>query len=185
MFYLIVIIVACALTVLANLAFVPTMSADVGRLVISVLVGTVAVIAVDGISALIIRRLTPQKWFSAERAAFAVSRGEHKLYMKMKVKKWVTLVPELGIFTGFHKDKIQSTADKEYLGRFLLEANYGVVIHLANALLGFVIAFIPLCSAPSVWIPIFAVNFILSLMPVAILRYNSYTLRRLYLRSAK
>lgn len=185
MFYLIVIIVACALTVLANLAFVPTMSADAGQLIISVLVGTVAVIAVDGISALIIRRLMPQKWFSAERAAFAVSRGEHKLYMKMKVKKWVRLVPELGIFTGFHKDKIQSTTDKEYLGRFLLEANYGVVIHLANALLGFVIAFIPLCSAPSVWIPIFVVNLILGLMPVAILRYNSYTLRRLYLRSIK
>ena len=185
MFYLIVIIVACALTVLANLAFVPTMSADAGQLIISVLVGTVAVIAVDGISALIIRRLMPQKWFSAEHAAFAVSRGEHKLYMKMKVKKWVRLVPELGIFTGFHKDKIQSTTDKEYLGRFLLEANYGVVIHLANALLGFVIAFIPLCSAPSVWIPIFVVNLILGLMPVAILRYNSYTLRRLYLRSIK
>ena len=152
---------------------------------IAVVVGVVAVIAFDGITALIIRRLMPEKWFSAERGAFAVSAKEHKLYKKLRVKKWVRLVPELGIFTGFHKDKIQSTANKEYLGRFLLEANYGVAIHLANAILGFVVAFIPICSAPSVWIPIFAVNFILGLMPVAILRYNSYTLHRLYLRSVK
>ena len=87
MFYLTVIVVACALTVLANLAFVPTMSADAGQLIISVLVGTVAVIAVDGISALIIRRLMPKKWFSADRDAFTVSRAEHKVYMKMKCMK--------------------------------------------------------------------------------------------------
>ena len=150
---------------------------------IAVAVGVVSIIAFDGITALVIRRLMPQRWFSAERGAFAVSYKEHKLYKKLRVKKWVRLVPELGIFTGFHKDKIQSTQDTKYLERFLLEANYGVAIHLVNAILGFVVAFIPICSAPSVWVPIFAVNFILGLMPVAILRYNSYTLRRLYLRS--
>ena len=103
----------------------------------------------------------------------------------MKVKSWVSLVPELGLFTGFHKDSLGSASDSKYLARFLLESNYGVVIHIANGILGFLIAFIPICSAPSIWIPIFVVNLILSLMPVAILRYNSHTLYKLYLRSKK
>ena len=60
-----------------------------------------------------------------------------------------------------------------------------MIIHLANAALGFLIAFIPFCSSPSIWIPVFAVNFILSLMPVAVLRYTNHTLVALYERSEK
>ena len=184
MFYLTVILVCSAAIILGNCLPVFTLELLLNNTT-SVTIGVIAIIVFDGISAFIIRRLMPKKCFSAERAVFGVSRAEHKLYAKLKVKKWARLVPELGIFTGFHKDKIQSTTNTEYLGRFLLEANFGVVIHLVNAIFGFVIAFIPLCSSPTVWIPIFVVNFILGLMPVAILRYNSYTLRRLYLRSTK
>ena len=103
----------------------------------------------------------------------------------MKIKKWKDRVPELGMFTGFSKSEIKSSDDPQYLGRFLLEANYGVIIHLANAVFGFVIAFIPFCSAPSIWIPIYAVNFVLSILPVFILRYTSCTLLKLYKKSLK
>lgn len=148
-------------------------------------IGIIAIIVADGVEALVIRRLTPKKWYAPESRAFTVSECERKLYKKMKIKKWKDRVPELGVFTGFSKSEIKSSDDTEYLGRFLLESNYGVIIHLANALLGFVIAFIPFCSAPSIWIPIYAVNFILSILPVFILRYTSCTLLKLYKKSLR
>ncbi len=148
-------------------------------------IGIIAIIAADGIEAIVIRRLTPKKWYGPDRAFFKVSDRERKIYTKMKIKKWKDSVPELGLFTGFSKSEIKSADDAEYLGRFLLESNYGVVIHLANALFGFVIAFIPFCSAPSIWIPIYAVNFILSILPVFILRYTSHTLCKLYKKAQR
>jgi hypothetical protein len=152
---------------------------------LSVAIGVAAIIAQDGIGALIIRRLTPKKWFLPERRLFTVSAKERKFYTKVKIKKWKDHVPELGLFTGFSKSEIKEADDPEYLGRFLIESNYGVIIHVANAIFGFVIAFIPICSAPSIWIPIYAVNFVLSILPVAILRYTSHTLAKLYQRSKK
>ena len=152
---------------------------------LAVAIGVVAIIAQDGIGALIIRRLTPKKWYLPEKRIFHVSAKERKFYTKLKIKKWKDHVPELGLFTGFSKSEIKEAEDAEYLCKFLLESNYGVMIHIANALFGFVIAFIPLCAAPSIWIPIYAVNFILSILPVAILRYTSHTLSKLYMRSKK
>lgn len=151
------------------------------RIAAASLGGTIAVIAIDGVTAFLIRRL-PEGWFSADRKMFFVREGERRLYARLGVKKWKSKVPELGGFSGFHKDKLQSPSDAAYLARFLLESNYGVVIHLANAVCGFGIAFLPFCRQPSIWIPIFAVNFVLSLLPVAILRYNTPVLRRLYVR---
>lgn len=148
-------------------------------------IGVIAIIAADGIEALIIRRLTPKKWYAPESAFFTVSDRERKIYTKMKIKKWKDSVPELGMFTGFSKSEIKSADDSEYLSRFLLESNYGVIIHIANAVFGFVIAFIPFCSAPSIWIPIYAVNFVLSILPVFILRYTSHTLNKLYKKTLR
>ena len=148
-------------------------------------IGIVAIIAADGIEALIIRRLTPKIWYAPESKFFHVSERERKLYKKIKIKKWKDKVPELGMFTGFSKSEIKNADDSEYLGRFLLESNYGVVIHLVNAIFGFVIAFIPFCSAPSIWIPIYTVNFVLSILPVFILRYTSHTLFKLYQKSQR
>ena len=148
-------------------------------------IGIVAIIAADGIEALIIRRLTPKKWYDPDSAFFKVSDRERKIYQKVKIKKWKDYVPELGMFTGFSKSEIKSADDSEYLGRFLLESSYGVIIHIANATLGFVVAFIPFCSAPSIWIPIYAVNFVLSILPVFILRYTSHTLLKLYKKALK
>lgn len=186
MFYIIVIIAAMLLTVGGNLLFSSEITAAyVLNCSLSVVIATVAVIAVDGISALAIRRLTPQKWYQPNRRFFRVSKKERNFYRSIKIKMWKDKVPELGLFTGFSKSRLESTDNEDYLARFLLESNYGVIIHLANALLGFLIAFIPFCSRPSIWIPVFAVNFILSLMPVAVLRYTSHTLLALYERSER
>lgn len=144
--------------------------------------GTAFVAALDGLTAFLIRRL-PESRFDASRKNFAAGRRECDLYRKIGIKKWKKHIPELGVFTGFHKDRLESTTDSGYLARFILESNYGVAIHVSNALCGFIVPLLPICRAPSVWIPVFAVNFVLSLMPAALLRYNLPSLLKLYARS--
>ena len=185
MFYLIFVIVSALLIILYNAMSVGFSLGSLLDATISVAIGAAAIFIVDAILALAIRRLTPQCLYKPECILFRVSKREKKLYTKLKIKKWKDVVPELGVFTGFSKSEIKSTNDPKYLHRFLIESNYGVVIHLANAIFGFVILFIPLCSRPSIWVPIFIVNFILSMLPVFILRHTTHTLFRLYKKSQR
>lgn len=178
MFYTAVILLANVIIVAAN----ALAGSNIWITLLFSSLGTVSVIAYDGITAFIIRRL-PEKWFAAGNRLFDVSRREKRLYSKIKLKKITALVPELGGFTGFHKDKLKSTDDNEYLRRFLLESNYGVVIHIVNAAGGFVIGFLPFCGGIWVWIPVAAVNFVLSMLPVFILRNNTPPLLFLYKRT--
>lgn len=146
--------------------------------------GTVSVIAFDGITAFLIRRL-PEKWFAPEKNAFKVFRFEKRLYSGLKVKRLASFVPELGGFTNFHKDKLESATDGDYLFRFLLESNYGVAIHIVNAVGGFVIGLLPFCGGAGIWLPVACVNFVLSMLPVFILRNNTPSLLFLYKRAQK
>ena len=180
MFYVTVITATALITALFNTVFSPpvTLNSAMYYLFCSVF-SVIAVIAVDGIFAFIIRRL-PEKWFLLESKIFAVSKKESRFYRKLKINSWKNKVPELGCFTGFHKDKLQSSTDPEYLFRFLLESNYGVAIHIANAVLGFLITFIPFSASAGISIPVIMVNAFLSLLPVAILRSNTPALKLLY-----
>jgi hypothetical protein len=146
------------------------------------ILATLCVIGVDGLTAFLIRRL-PAGWFRPGIGLYEVSQRERRLYRRLGVKCWKDKVPELGIFTGFHKDHLAAPRDAAYLGRFLLESNYGVVIHWVNALLGFLIMVIPGCGGISYTLPVALVNFVLSLMPAMILRYNTPGLLRLYRRA--
>ena len=144
--------------------------------------GVAAVIAVDGLVAFVIRRM-PERWFAPEAKLFAVGKRELNLYRRTRINEWKRHVPEWGCFTGFHKDRMRSPQDSEYLGRFLLESNYGVAGHLAGAVFGFLILLLPFLRSLTVALPIAAVNLILSLLPAMILRYNTPALRRLYRRN--
>ncbi len=186
MVYIITILIAAALIIAGHMIFLPFSMGALLDITLSVTVGAVGVFAIDGIFAFIIRRLTPKSWYMPSRRIFEVPKREFKFYQKLGVKKWARIIPELGAFTGFHKDSVGNINDTKYLERFIYEANYGVVIHLENALFGFLIMFLPFVSGrPSVWIPIYIVNFVLSMMPVFILRFNNYTLTRLYRRSLR
>lgn len=182
MFYIAVILLADLIIILANAAAFGLFS-DLTALVflaLSVMGGTVAVIAVDGLGALLIRRLFPEKLFAPDSPVFAVGAKEQRIYRRLKINFWKDKVPELGLFTGFNKSRFEGAGDAEYLGRFLIESNYGVVIHLENALMGPLIFLFPFCRVLSIWLPIAAVNFVLSLLPAAILRYNTRPLRHMY-----
>jgi len=183
MFYVIVIVCANLLNIAGNYLF--RGEGDIGRLgafSLQSVAATVTVIAIDGLTAFIIRRL-PERWFAPDSDVFAVGDAERRFYKRIKVKAWKDKVPELGGFSGFHKDKLQSRTDGSYLARFLLESNYGVVIHIANAVFGALILPIPYVGGLCTGIPVFVTNFILSMMPVAVLRANTPTLRQLYKRS--
>ncbi len=141
------------------------------------LAATIFVIALDGVGAALLRRF-PENIFSPDRRVFVAGKKERNFYKSLKIKKWKAKIPELGGFTNFHKNKIESKTDKQYLSRFLLEINYGVIIHLQNAIFGFLTLILPFPI--SITLPVAIVNFVLSLMPMAVLRYNGTVLKTLY-----
>ncbi len=145
---------------------------------------TASVIAIDGIFAFLIRRL-PERLFDANAKIFTVSKKEARIYRKLKINKWKRFVPELGGFTAFHKDKLQSASDAHYLARFILESNYGIAIHIVNAITGILLFLLPFCNSPSIALPVAAVNAVLSLLPVMVLRANLPALHLLYKKSIK
>lgn len=181
MLYVVVILLANILIILGNLLCTGVWDTWMYACGQSVL-ATLCVIGVDGLTALLVRRL-PESWFRPGLPFFEVSRFERKFYQHLGVKCWKDKVPELGVFTGFHKDHLIDPRDAAYLGRFLLESNYGVVIHWVNALFGFLILAIPGCGGMSYTLPVAFVNFVLSMMPAMILRYNTPGLLRLYTRA--
>ena len=141
------------------------------QVVASVVGATVGVIALDGLVAWLIR-LLPERWFAAPRSLGA-KRWEMRLYRALGIRRWKERVPELGCFTKFSKSRLERPTDADYLARYILECNYGVVIHLANALVG--VAVLLLQPLRPLWLfawPVTVINAILSLLPTFILRYN-------------
>lgn len=154
-------------------------------IILAVVIGTVAVIAIDGLFAFIIRRL-PEKWFSYKKKIFNVGKREVKFYEAIGIKKWKDKVLELGQFTNFTKKKVVNPFDNEYVERFLMECNYGYIIHLVGIFMGFLIIFIfPLKYALMFGVPIGVVNAVLNYLPMCILRYNTPKLLILHKRNER
>ncbi len=148
-------------------------------LILAPILGAVGVIAIDGILATFIRRALPEKWFDYKAKIHTVPKWEVKLYDRLGVKDWKDHVLELGVFTNFSKKKIADPRSREYIERFILECNYGAVIHLSNAVLGFLlILFYPRHLCFFIPFPLCVINFVLSMMPYMILRYNLPRLMR-------
>ena len=183
MFYLFVVLSAILIISLLNFLLdgIYTLGAFLILLGIT-LICVAAVFIIDAIAATVARRL-PQRWFAPEARAFSVGKRERSLYRRSRINVWKKYVPEWGCFTGFHKDELRSPNDSEYVGRFLLESNYGVAGHIAGAFLGFLIMLIPSLRPLSIALPVAAVNFVLSVLPTMILRFNTPALRGLYRRN--
>ena len=140
---------------------------------------TLFVIIIDGVLAFVIRRL-PSKWFDDSHKHFDASKKERKFYDFLQIKFWKDYVMELGGFTDFHKDKVSDPNDPKYLKRFILECNYGSMIHIVTAFTGYLIIFItPLNIWYNFAFPVAFVNMVLNLMPAFILRYNVPRLKSL------
>ena len=176
----IIFVCVCLLTGVNAVFAAPRFGVSFWFILGAVLINVVAVIAVDGLFAFLIRCL-PEKWFGHERRFFQVSAKEKKFYEKLKIRKWKDKVPELGQFTNFHKNKVAEPRNNVYLERYMLEAAYGEVIHLAGCFLGFVIIFFyPLKYWLCFGFPVAVINLIMNILPYFILRYNFYKMKVLY-----
>jgi hypothetical protein len=184
-FYLITILLGTLATALLDFATAPHPDPTVAaQSLLWAASAAAAVFLLDAITAFLIRRL-PERWFSPLSPAFSVGEKERRLLRRLGVLRWKHLVPEWGACSGFRKNELQSATEKEYLARFLLESNYGVVIHLVNAIVGFALLPIPFVGGITVGLPVAVINGFLSLLPVMILRYHTAPLRRLYTRAQK
>ncbi len=141
---------------------------------------TVAVIIVDGVFCTIVRRCLPNKWFTPDVKFFHVNKKECKFYEKLGIKKWKDKVIELGMFTSFRKNKIAEPNNNEYIARYILEANYGIICHFACIVFGFLIMFIYKKYCWSIAFPVAMVNLVLNTLPTMILRYNLPKLHTIY-----
>lgn len=182
MFYLVIILIGMILISGLNIIFNSFL--DWHYIILAIILFVIASVIVDGIVAFIIRRL-PYKWLKSESKFFEVSKKELRFYEKIGIKKWKDLVPELGGFTSFHKNKIVDPHNNEYLERFVLEVNYGIVIHLVSFFTSFLILFIDyqMFTTSIVWLtiglPVAVINAILIVLPAFILRYNLPRLKML------
>ena len=178
LFYIFSIVGADLLIILFNIWF-NKFELSLLYIILAAVLGAIAVIAIDGVFAFIIRRL-PEKWFSYDKKIWNVSKAECNFYEKLGIKLWKDKILELGVFTSFSKKTIANPDSKEYMERFILESNYGAIIHIANAIFGFLVIFcFPLKLVFCFGLPISLVNAILSLLPYMILRYNIPRLHRM------
>lgn len=138
-------------------------------------------IVIDIIFATIVRWIMPEKFFSIDKLYFSASKKEMRFYEKIGIKKWKDKALELGAVTGFRKNKLYSPNDNEYVKRFILEANYGITVHVYCIVFGFLVMLANLFY-PFIYVtlPIAIVNLVLNLLPIFILRYNLPKLHSLY-----
>lgn len=181
MYYLIILLCMAAISVLDLLFAAPAFGFDVPFILLTVCLNVVAVIAVDGISAFVVRWLLPKKWFGTDRKRFAAGKKESRFLERVGIKKWKDKIPELGGFTSFHKNKIADPKNNEYVSRYITEANFGVAVHLAGIVCGFFIVFLyPLEYCLCFGLPVAFVNAVYNGLSLAILRYNLPKLHTLY-----
>ena len=189
MAYIFIILIMMGVISGLNIAFNPMY--DWYIYIIAVVAYVIVVIIIDAIVATVIRKM-PEKYFDYHKKVFTTTKGEAKFYKVIGVKKWKEHVPELGMFTGFRKNKIENPKDPTYLARYILEACYGIVIHFWSVPASFLIMLLDFkmyTGNSNLWLfvalPVAIVNAILIVLPAFILKYNLPKLVRLYEISIK
>ena len=86
LFYIFSIVGADLLIILFNIWF-NKFELSLLYIILAAVLGAIAVIAIDGVFAFIIRRL-PEKWFSYDKKIWNVSKAECNFYEKLGIKLW-------------------------------------------------------------------------------------------------
>lgn len=133
--------------------------------------------ALDGGIAILINKM-PDKWFGADNPLYNVSERERELYKRLRVRKWKDKVWELGGLGGFSKRSLREPGNPEYIERFIIECNKGVLTHRISYFIGF-LAMLTLegICAFSIALPVAVVNIYLNVLPTLALRYNTPMLK--------
>ena len=180
MFYLLTIVLGVIIISAFNI-FIPSLCVFSWWQIILFTIGlTIIEIAINGFFAFIIRRALPKKWFSGLKKIYSATKKESRFYQTLAIKKWKDKVLELGCFTNFRKNKIYEPKSNDYVGRYILEANFGVVIHFVDLFANFILVFMFGKMFFSMTIPIAIIGLFLNLLPLMVLRYNLPKLHALY-----
>ena len=168
--YLSVIGIAMAIISAINIIF---NTATWFNVIIAVVLCTVAQFALDGLIAIIINKM-PDRWFAVNNPLYNVSETEKNLYKKLKVRNWKDKVWELGGLGGFSKKNLATPNSPEYVEKFIIECNKGVLTHRLSYPIGFLpMLFIPNVCALTIALPVAVVNLFLNILPTLALRYNT------------
>ena len=168
--YLSVIGVAMAIISAINIIF---NTATWYNVVIAVVLCTAAQFALDGLIAIIINKM-PDRWFEVNNPLYNVSETEKNLYKKLRVRNWKDKVWELGGLGGFSKKNLANPNSPEYIEKFIIECNKGVLTHRLSYPIGFLpMLFIPNVCALTIALPVAVVNLFLNILPTLALRYNT------------
>ena len=168
--YLSVIGVAMAIISAINIIF---NTATWYNVIIAVVLCTAAQFALDGLIAIIINKM-PDRWFAVDNPLYDVSEIEKNLYKKLKVRNWKDKVWELGGLGGFSKKNLANPNSPEYIEKFIIECNKGVLTHRLSYPIGFLpMLFIPNVCALTIALPVAMVNLFLNILPTLALRYNT------------
>lgn len=168
--YLYVIGIAMAIISAINIIFNTTTWYNV---IIAVVLCTAAQFALDGLIAIIINKM-PDRLFAVNNPLYNVSKFEQELYKKLKVRTWKDKIWELGGLGGFSKKNLANPNSTEYIEKFIIECNKGVLTHRLSYPIGFLpMLFIPNICALSIAFPVAIVNLFLNILPTLALRYNT------------
>lgn len=155
------------------------------NVVFLVVLCTVAQFALDGTIAIIINKM-PNSLFGVDNRWYKVSDTERELYKKLKVRNWKNKVWELGGLGGFSKKNIADPNSAEYIERFIIECNKGVLTHRLAYPIGFLpMVFLPKILALTIALPVALVNLFLNILPTLALRYNTPMLQNVLKRLKK
>lgn len=177
--YLSIIGIAMAVIAAINILF---HTAQWYYIIISVVWCTVLCFATDGLIALAINKL-PDRWFGVDNRAYNVTKAETRLYRRLGVRRWKDKVWELGGLGGFSKKKLIEPENPEYIERFIIECNKGVLTHRLSYPVGFIymLTLLGICSF-TVALPVALVNLFLNILPTIVLRYNTPMLKSILRR---
>ena len=142
-------------------------------IIIAVILCTAAQFALDGLIAIIINKIS-DRFFGVNNPLYNVSEFERKLYKKLNVRTWKDKLWELGGLGGFSKKNLATPNSPEYIEKFIIECNKGVLTHRLSYPIGFLpMLLIPNVCVYSIALPIAVVNLFLNILPTLALRYNT------------
>lgn len=159
--------------------------ADWYYIIIAVVWCTALQFALDGLIAIVINKM-PDRWFGVDNPLYRVSEKERRLYKKLKVRLWKDKVWELGGLGGFSKKILKEPDDPEYIEKFIIECNKGVLTHRLSYFVGFLAMLtLPNISSLTIALPVASVNLVLNILPTLALRYNTPMLKAILTRLRK
>ncbi|MBQ6706243.1 MAG: hypothetical protein IJN07_01870 [Clostridia bacterium] len=168
--YLSVITAAMLIIAAVNIAFE---TAAWYTVIMAVIVSTAVQFLLDGLIAILINKL-PDRFFGVDNPLYTVSDAEKNFHKKIKVRHWKDKVWELGGLGGFSKRNLVSPGSPEYIEKFIIECNKGVLTHRLSYPIGFLAMLLfPNGCAFSIALPVAVVNLFLNVLPTLVLRYNT------------